>query len=621
MSVRHRPRVTLLLSFVCVVASSPVAAGTIGLAWDPVSDTDLDGYRIYYGTSAGNYTAQIDLATVTQHTLAGLADCTTWFVSVKAFDTSNQESDAFSNEVSGWARPTVVNATPSRGEQGQRLDILVTGTNFQPGATVELSSPDVQVHSVTVSSCSELVADVTLGSGAATGPIDIDVINPDQVFGSGTGVFTVDIAPTPPAVLTQPQGRTVTEGQSVVFSVAADGTAPLSYQWKRNGTDISGATGDRHTLDRAAFQDDGTSFSCVVSNAAGSTETDPALLGVNPSGTRVTDGLIVLYTFEEGQGATVTDRSGVGAPLDLTLADAAAATWIESGLTLDSSTILDSGVAATKVVDAAQASGEISVEAWVRPADTLQDGPAGIVSLSANASARNFTLGQRADTWDVRLRSTTTTDNGIPSLQSPSGSLDIRVFHVVFTHNVSGAQKIFIDGVETAALTAGGDLTGWNDLYHLLVANEAGGDDRPWLGDLNLVAIYDRALDPAEIDQNRDAGPYAAAPPPPDNEAPIASFTVDAASGVVPLTVNFDASGSSDPDGSIVSWTWNFGDGGTGNGVNPTHVYTSVGTYTATLTVVDDREESDTTTRTIVVTAEPPPGQVLNLRRGDARGN
>jgi hypothetical protein len=41
----------------------------------------------------------------------------------------------------------------------------------------------------------------------------------------------------------------------------------------------------------------------------------------------------------------------------------------------------------------------------------------------------------------------------------------------------------------------------------------------------------------------------------------------------------------------------------------------------AALTVVDDRDASDTTTQTIVVTGEPPPGQVMNLRRGDARGS
>jgi hypothetical protein len=620
MSVRYLPRVTLTLSFVCVLASLPAAAGTIGLAWDPVSHPDLDGYRIYYGTSAGDYTDPIDLGTVTQHTLTGMSDCTTWYVAVKAFDTSGQESDAFSNEVAGWARPTVVNATPSSGEPGQRLDITVTGTNFQPGATVELSDPDLQVHSVTVNSCSELVVDVTIGSGAAIGPVDIDVTNPDQVFGSGSGVFNV--AQVPPAIVTHPQDRIVTEGQSVVFTVAADGTAPLSYQWKRDGTNIPGATDARYTLDRTAVQDDGATFSCVVTNAAGSVETDSALLGVNPSGPRVTDGLVVLYTFEEGQGMTVADRSGVGLPLDLTIGDVGAVTWIESGLTVDSSTILDSGVAATKVVDAVQASGEITIETWVRPADTLQDGPAGIVSLSADASARNFTLGQRADTWDVRFRTTTTTDNGVPSLQSPSGSLDTRVFHVVFTHTVSGTQRIFIDGVETAALTTGGDISGWSDLYHLLVANEGGGDDRTWLGDLNLVAVYDRALDPQEIDQNRVAGPYAAAPPPPpENQLPIASFTVDPASGIVPLTVDFDASGSSDPDGSIVSWVWDFGDGGTASGVNASHVYTAIGTYTATLTVVDDRNGSGATSRTIVVIADPPPAQVQSLRRSDVRGN
>jgi hypothetical protein len=198
MKVRDLPRVAAAVSFVCTLALSPSAAGTIGLAWDPVSDPDLAGYRIYYGAASGNYTEQIDLGTITAHTLSGVADCTTWYVAVKAVDAVGQESDLFSNEVAGWARPTVLSAAPSSAQQGQRVDITITGTNFQPGATVELSSPDVQVHSVTVSSCSVLVADVTLGSGAAIGALDVDVINPDQVFGTGTAVFTVEAADAPP---------------------------------------------------------------------------------------------------------------------------------------------------------------------------------------------------------------------------------------------------------------------------------------------------------------------------------------------------------------------------------------------------------------------------------------
>jgi hypothetical protein len=194
MKVRDLPRVTAALSFVWAVALHPSAAGTIGLAWDPVSDPDLAGYRVYYGAAPGNYTQQIDLGAVTGHTLGGVSDCTTWYVAVKAVDAAGQESNLFSNEISGWARPTVLGANPSSAQQGQRLDITITGTNFQPGASVAMSSPDLLVHSVTVTSCSELVADVTVGGGAPIGTIDVDVVNPDQVFGTGTGVFSVSAA-------------------------------------------------------------------------------------------------------------------------------------------------------------------------------------------------------------------------------------------------------------------------------------------------------------------------------------------------------------------------------------------------------------------------------------------
>jgi hypothetical protein len=107
---------------------------------------------------------------------------------------------------------------------------------------------------------------------------------------------------------------------------------------------------------------------------------------------RVTADLQVLYLFEEGSGTTVGDDSGVGSPLDLTIADENAASWGTNYLAIDSSTIASSGVAATKVIDAAKASHEITIEAWVKPANPTQSGPARIVSVSADTSNRNFTL-------------------------------------------------------------------------------------------------------------------------------------------------------------------------------------------------------------------------------------
>ena len=67
-------------------------------------------------------------------------------------------------------------------------------------------------------------------------------------------------------------------------------------------------------------------------------------------------------------------------------------------------------------------------------------------------------------------------------------------------------------------------------------------------------------------------------------------------SGTAGMPVAFDGSGSSDPDGSIVSYTWDFGDGSTGSGATPSHTYTTDGNYTVSLTVTDDAGATDTAT-------------------------
>lgn len=85
------------------------------------------------------------------------------------------------------------------------------------------------------------------------------------------------------------------------------------------------------------------------------------------------------------------------------------------------------------------------------------------------------------------------------------------------------------------------------------------------------------------------------------NQPPVAAFTVSPVTGTAPLAVSFNGSGSSDPDGSIASYAWNFGDGSTGTGVAVAHTYTAAGTFTATLTVTDNRGATNSIAKTINV--------------------
>ena len=86
------------------------------------------------------------------------------------------------------------------------------------------------------------------------------------------------------------------------------------------------------------------------------------------------------------------------------------------------------------------------------------------------------------------------------------------------------------------------------------------------------------------------------------NARPTAAFT----SSTSQLQAAFDASGSTDSDGAVASYAWDFGDGTTGSGVSPAHTYAASGTYPVTLTVTDDDGAIGTVSHTVTaVTADP----------------
>src|SRR6202008_4307602 len=77
---------------------------------------------------------------------------------------------------------------------------------------------------------------------------------------SNAATLTVSAAATAPTITAQPGNQTVTAGQTATFSVVATGTAPLNYQWNKNGTAISGATSSSYTTPATTSSDSGSTF-------------------------------------------------------------------------------------------------------------------------------------------------------------------------------------------------------------------------------------------------------------------------------------------------------------------------------------------------------------------------
>ncbi|HEY2253365.1 MAG TPA: DUF1549 domain-containing protein, partial [Planctomycetaceae bacterium] len=239
----------------------------------------------------------------------------------------------------------------------------------------------------------------------------------------------------------------------------------------------------------------------------------------NSAADRVATGLLALYTFDGPANKPILDQSGDGAPLNLTLEKSRGALRRNGVLVVSSASRIVSLAPAKKIADAVRKSGELTIEAWVRPQDDRQTGPARIVSLSVDPGHRNFTLGQEGNKFDVRLRTSVTGENGTPSTSTAAGAVKTALTQVVFTREQAGAAKIYLDGKLQVSSQVAGDLSGWSDEFRLSLANELTGD-RPWLGELHLVALYGRALSEEEVARNFSAGvrpavDYAALLPPP----------------------------------------------------------------------------------------------------------
>ncbi len=111
----------------------------------------------------------------------------------------------------------------------------------------------------------------------------VAVANAAGVLFSNTAVLTVSSSGQAPSIVSQPSNVTAAQGAPATFTVVADGTFPLTYQWIRNGVGIPGAASSRYTLPAVQASDNGAFFSVAVINGSGVIFTTPATLTVTPN--------------------------------------------------------------------------------------------------------------------------------------------------------------------------------------------------------------------------------------------------------------------------------------------------------------------------------------------------
>jgi immunoglobulin I-set domain protein len=129
---------------------------------------------------------------------------------------------------------------------------------------------------------------------------DVVVSNTAGNITSAQATLTVNSAPVAPTITTQPANQTVNAGQTATFSVVASGTAPLTYQWQKNGVAITGATAASYTTPVTTTADSGELFRVVVGNSAGNVTSNSATLTVNPgTGNSTVD--VITYHYDNGR--------------------------------------------------------------------------------------------------------------------------------------------------------------------------------------------------------------------------------------------------------------------------------------------------------------------------------
>jgi len=220
-----------------------------------------------------------------------------------------------------------------------------------------------------------------------------------------------------------------------------------------------------------------------------------------------------VWEFKSGSGLTAYDTSGVGASINLSLLGSV--NWVGGyGLEFTGGRAQADTVNSDKIYTYLQDTREYAIEAWVIPSNVTQE-DANIVSYSGGDTARNFTLGQDMYNYEAfnRVDSATPAPNGDPFLSTGQDNEELAqasLQHVVVNYDPFNGRSIYVNGqlvnnlIDPVASPT--TISGvWDDTFAFILGNEISGN-RPWTGQIKMVALHSHPLTPAQIQQSFDVG-------------------------------------------------------------------------------------------------------------------
>ncbi len=378
--------------------------------------------------------------------------------------TSAQLSSAYSVSMSG----TGVGVAPSIVAQpvsisilvGQTATFSVTATGTAPLA-YQWKMNGTAIAGATGSSYTT-PSETTSNNGAQ---FTVAVSNAAGTVISNAATLTVTTTPVAPSITTQPSNQTIFAGQTATFSVVANGTSPLSYQWSKNGTAIGGATSSSYTTPTETTSDNGATFSVMVSNSAGNATSNNATLTVNPDPVAPTiTSQPASQTINAGQTATFSVTASGTAPLSYQ--------WLQNGTAIGGAT---SSSYTTPVESVSNSGTHFSV--------TVSNSAGSATSNTATLTVNGVIGALNPSTNTLNFNSVTVTTNSVLSVSfTNAGTASI----TISSATVSGVEFTG-SGISTNQVVPAGQSATLNVTFAPTAAGSASGS----------VTVTSNATDPS----------------------------------------------------------------------------------------------------------------------------